>query len=240
MQNISPMKNDDLKFAIVGTGSIAGHFIKSIQELDGCSIVALCSSSEKRASEASEKFNIEAYHNFDALLGEENVDIVCICTASGFHLEPALKAAEAKKHVLCEKPLEINVERVDLMIKACQEHNVKLGCIFQNRFSSDFQKAREAVSSGTLGKLVAINAMVPWYRDHDYYANSNWRGTLLGDGGGALINQGIHTVDLFQLMGGDIKGVQGLVRTMTHDIEGEDLAMAMVEFESGRLRSDSG
>jgi predicted dehydrogenase len=226
---------DELRFAIVGTGSIAGHFIKSIKEIDGCTVSALCSSSESRAKEAFERFQIKTYSNLTSLLEEEDVDIVCICTASGFHLDPALQAARAGKHILCEKPLEINVQRVDQMIAVCEENSVKLGCIFQNRFSEDFIRTHDAVKSGILGKLVAINAAVPWYRDHDYYGKSAWRGTLLGDGGGALINQGIHTVDLFQFVGGNITEVQGLVRTMAHDIEGEDLAQAMVVFENGAL-----
>ncbi|MBK8504806.1 MAG: Gfo/Idh/MocA family oxidoreductase [Saprospiraceae bacterium] len=224
-----------LHFAIVGTGSIAGHFIRSIQEIDGCEVAALCSSTQQRALAAREKYNIEAYSDLSVLLQHEQVDIVCICTASGLHLQAAVIAANAGKHIICEKPLEIDTQRVDQMIQACDDNQVKLGCIFQNRFSEDFVKLRQMVESGLLGKMVAINAMIPWYRSDSYYGDSHWRGTLDGDGGGALINQGIHTVDLFQLLGGPVAEVFGKVLTTTHDIEGEDLAMAVVTFKSGLI-----
>ncbi len=225
----------NLNFAIVGTGSIAGHFIKSIAEIGDCTVTALCSSNASRAKTAEEKFGIITYYDLPELLEQENVDIVCICTASGHHLESARQAAIAGKHVLCEKPLEITTARVDQMISICEQNKVKLGCIFQNRFSDDFNRLRKAVESGVLGKLVALNALIPWYRSDSYYGDSQWRGTLSGDGGGALINQGIHTVDLFQLLGGDIREVYGQIRTMTHTIEGEDLAMAIVTFSEGTL-----
>lgn len=223
----------ELQFAIVGTGSIAGHFIKSINEIEGCSISALCSSNEERAKAAQNKYNIRSFTNLEQLLKQMPADILCICTASGNHLEPALQGAKAGKHILCEKPLEINTERVDRMIDTCRSHGVLLGCIFQNRYSSDFIRLQKTVSAGLLGKLVAINAIIPWYRSDSYYGDSNWRGTLDGDGGGALINQGIHTVDLFQSIGGPVKEVFGKVQTTTHAIEGEDLAMAIVTFASG-------
>jgi len=224
-----------LNFAIVGTGSIAGHFFKSITELDDCKVSAVCSSSPERALIAEEKFGVKAYYDVDTMLDKAEVDVVCICTASGDHLEPALAAASRGKHVLCEKPLEINLSRIDQMISACKSADVKLGCIFQNRYSEDFLRLHKAVLGGMLGKLVAVNAFVQWYRDDAYYGDSPWRGTLKGDGGGALINQGIHTVDLFQLIGGKISEVHGVVRTTTHDIEGEDLAMGTVVFENGAL-----
>jgi len=225
----------ELQFAIVGTGSIAGHFIKSINEIEGCDIAALCSTSSERARTAEEKYGIRTFADLTRLLEEVSIDIICICTASGNHLEPALIGAKAGKHILCEKPLEINTERIDLMIKTCLEANVLLGCIFQNRYSPDFVRLQKAVIGGLLGKLVAINAMIPWYRSNSYYGDSIWRGTLKGDGGGALINQGIHTVDLFQLIGGPVKEVFGKVQTTTHAIEGEDLAMAIITFENGLI-----
>lgn len=225
----------DLKFAIVGTGAIAGHFIRSIQEIEGCAITALCSSDPQRALQAEAKYGIPGYSDLEALLAKEEVDIVCVCTASGHHLEPALIAAKAGKHVLCEKPLEITPARVDRMIKSCADNEVLLGCIFQNRFSPDFMRLQQVVEAGWLGKLVALNAVIPWYRDDQYYGKSTWRGTLEGDGGGALINQGIHTVDLFQVIGGPVREVFGRIQTTTHAIEGEDLAMAIVTFTSGLL-----
>lgn len=221
--------------AIVGTGSISHHFAKSIHDLGNATLVAVCSSSPERARMAEESFGVTAYHSLPDLLASEAVDVVCVCTESGNHLEPTVLAAQAGKHVICEKPLEVSAARAQQMIDVCRENNVKLGCIFQNRYSEDFQLLQGAVRSGMLGKLLVGNAYVKWFRDDDYYAGSKWRGTLEGDGGAALINQGIHTVDLLLAIMGAPTEVYAKVRTMTHDIEGEDVAIAMLSFKNGAL-----
>lgn len=222
-------------FGIVGTGSISGHFVKSIGQIEGAQLMAMCSSSPERADTARQRYEVPVYSDLIQMLAREEIDVVCICTASGMHLTPAKVAAEHGKHVLCEKPLEINTSRIDEMINACAQNGVTLGCIFQNRYSDAFLRLRHAVEDGRLGSILALNAVIPWYRSREYYANSPWRGSLEGDGGGALINQGIHTLDLFQLLGGKVRSVSALVRTMRHKIEGEDIAMANIEFISGAI-----
>ena len=169
------------------------------------------------------------------MFSQINLDFVCICTPSGHHLEPTIAAAEKGVHVMCEKPLEISVSRATQMIDVCENNQVYLACIFQNRYSKGFKKTIETVDSGSLGKPILGNAYVKWFRDQAYYNDSNWRGTLKGDGGAALINQGIHTVDLLLRSMGPVKSVFAKTKTLTHAIEGEDLATAIVEFENGAI-----
>lgn len=223
------------KFGVIGLGNIAFHHIKSIQEIEGCELVAVTSSSEEKRLNAQKEYNVEAYSNYQDMFKNVNLDFVCICTPSGYHLEPALAAASNGVHVICEKPLEVTMDRGSKMVEACEKNNVYLGCIFQNRYSQDFQKIIETLETGVLGKLLLGNAYIKWFRDQDYYNNSNWRGTIEGDGGAALINQGIHTVDLLIRAIGPVKSVFAKTKTVTHDIEGEDLATAIVEFENGAI-----
>ena len=229
------MENQILRFGIIGTGSIAGHHIRSIKDIKDCEVVALCSTSFQRAQLAEDQFGIKTYSDYHEMFRKELLDVVCILTKSGNHLEPTLAAAAAGKHVITEKPLEINLERADQMIKACQDANVKLACIFQNRYTIAYQKLKKAVDEGRLGKLIMGNAYIKWYRNEEYYQKSDWKGTILGDGGAALINQGIHTIDLLLDIMGEVKNVTGKARTMVHDIEGEDLGLALIEFQSGAL-----
>lgn len=233
-------KNAIINFAIIGTGAVAIHHVKSIQELPNARLVAVCSSSPERALLAKEKFGVPAYSDYHELLAKEDIQVVCICTASGDHLEPTLAAAAAGKHILTEKPLEVSLERADQMIRACKEAGVKLGCIFQNRFNPDFQQLEKAVKAGELGELILGNAYIKWFRSSEYYASSDWRGTLAGDGGAALINQGIHTIDLLQCMMGAVESIYGKVRTTKHPIEGEDLGVAMLTFKNGALGTIEG
>lgn len=222
-------------FAIIGTGSIAGLHLTAIQDIKDAKVVALCSSSAERAEQAEEKYGISTYHDLNSMFDQEQIDGVIICTASGNHLEPCEEAAKRGIHVLSEKPLEVTMERAQRMIDVCQENQVKLACVFQSRFKPDYQRLYNAVRDHKLGKLIMGNAFINWYRPEEYYSSSPWRGTLKGDGGAALINQGIHTIDLLQNVMGPIKSVTARVKTVVHDIEGEDLGVAMIEFENGAM-----
>ena len=227
--------NDQFRVAIVGTGSIAGHFFKSIADIPNASVVAMCSSSVERAKQAEGQYNVPVYHDLSTMLNKEVIDVVCICTASGHHMEPAILSAEHGKHIICEKPLEITKERAMQIIRVCEKHNVFISGIFQNRYSKDFLELKSAVDSGMLGKLLVGNAYIKWFRDDQYYASSPWRGTISGDGGAAFINQGIHTIDLLLHIMGEVDEVYAKVKTMTHQIEGEDVGIAVLEFKSGAL-----
>ncbi len=224
-----------LNFAIVGTGSIAGLHLTALKDIPDIEVVALCSSSEERAAEAQTKYGINTYHDLDTMFDQEKIDAIIICTASGQHLDPCVRAAHRGIHVLSEKPLEVTMERAQKMIDVCQENQVKLACVFQSRFKPHYRRLKEAVDQNKLGKLLLGNAYIKWYRPKEYYSSSPWRGTLAGDGGASLINQGIHTIDLLQDVMGAVKSVTAKVKTTVHDIEGEDLGVAMIEFENGAL-----
>ncbi|HLT94632.1 MAG TPA: Gfo/Idh/MocA family oxidoreductase [Membranihabitans sp.] len=227
--------NGTFNFAIIGTGSIAGLHIKAITDIPHARVVALCSSSPERAVQAEEKFGIKTYFDLDTMFDAQSIDAVIICTASGSHLEPCKASAQRGIHVLSEKPLEVTLERAREMIDVCRENQVKLACVFQSRFKPDFQRLYDAVQNNQLGKLILGNAFIIWYRPEEYYSSSPWRGTLEGDGGAALINQGIHTIDLLQNVMGPVKSVTAKVKTVVHDIEGEDLGVAMLEFQNGAM-----
>lgn len=224
-----------IKFGIIGTGAVANQHINSIRAIANAQLVAIASSSSERAKIATQKFGVKCYDNYLEMLDSELLDIVCICTASGKHLEPTLAAAQRGIHILTEKPLEITLARADEMISACEVANVKLGCAFQNRFHPNFIKIKQAILQNKLGRLLLGNAYIKWYRDPNYYASSSWRGTLAGDGGAALINQGIHTIDLLLDIMGTVKNVFGKTQTTWHDIEGEDLGAGIITFESGAM-----
>lgn len=225
---------------IIGTGSIAGVHIQSVRELENCQLLGLASSSRERARAAAEKYGLRVYEDYHNLLKDNDIRLVIICTHSGNHLEPTLAAAAAGKHVLVEKPLEVSLKRADQMIEGCRQAGVKLGCIFQNRFSPDYQRLKNAVTAGELGKLNLGNAYIKWYRDPAYYDSSDWKGTIKGDGGAALINQGIHTIDLLLDIMGDVASVFGKVKTVKHQIEGEDLGVGLISFASGALGTVEG
>lgn len=232
--------NKPLGIGVVGLGSIANHHIKSVLEIADARLVAVSSSDGKKRKDAEETYGVKALADYRQMVRLPEVDIVIICTPSGFHLEPALAAANAGKHVVVEKPLEITADRTRQIIAACEKGGAKLACIFQNRFSEDFQKVFQAVQAGDLGRLVLGNAYIKWFRSQEYYDSASWRGTKMGDGGAALINQSIHTIDLLLHVMGPVKSVSGMVKTLTHKIEGEDVGVGNIEFENGALGTIEG
>jgi predicted dehydrogenase len=165
-----------------------------------------------------------------------HVDAVIVCTPSGSHLEAAVRAARAGKHVLVEKPLEVTAERCDQIIEACEQNRVWLATVFQSRFHESAQAMKQAVTDGRFGTIALATATVQWFRDQAYYDSSPWRGTWSLDGGGALMNQAIHNVDLLQWLMGAVRSVTAHVATLAHQrIEVEDCAAAALEFTSGAL-----
>ena len=224
-----------LGIGIIGTGSIAAKHALAIDELKDAELLAICHHNPVKAAAAQSVFGVTGYSELDEFLSHPGLDIVCICTPSGVHLDPALAAARAGKHVMIEKPLEVTLGRIDRLIEACDFGGVKLAVIFQNRFSPDYQQLKAGVEAGVFGRLLMGNAYVNWFRETAYYETSQWKGTINGDGGGAFINQGIHTVDLLLDLMGDVKSVFGQVQTALYKIEGEDLGAAVLNFENGAL-----
>ncbi|NNE77291.1 MAG: Gfo/Idh/MocA family oxidoreductase [Pricia sp.] len=225
---------------IIGTGSIVHTYAKCISELSNVDLVALYTKSSSRTAEVEDEFGVPVYSNMDDFLASEEMDLICVCNESGRHGEAIKASAMAGKHVLCEKPLEVTTEKIDEVIEVCKKQNIKLGCVFQNRCSQDYRIVEEAVKSGKLGKLLMGNAQINWYRSDEYYAKSDWRGTLEFDGGAAFMNQGIHTIDLLINSMGDVQSVFGDVNTMVHEIEGEDVGAGLLKFENGAIGTITG
>lgn len=220
---------------IIGTGAIALKHAQAIAELEGARVLGLFNPNPKSAEAARSRFSEPVFSDLDGFLGMDGLDVVCVCTPSGMHLEPGLAAIRAGKHLVVEKPIEIDLARADQLIEAAEQKGVKLAVIFQNRFSPDYQKLKQAVDAGVFGRLLMGNAYVNWFRNSAYYSGSTWKGTLKADGGGALINQGIHTIDLLLDLMGGVKTVYGQVQTALYPIEGEDLGAALVNFKNGAL-----
>lgn len=221
-------------FAIIGCGNISHTHAEAIQSITNANLLAIYSRDIQKANKFASSYACQAYDNLEALLSNEDLDIVAIATPSGAHLEPALKAAEAKKHVIVEKPLEISIDRINQMISACKDNNVKLSGIFNRRFNPAVRKLKQAIELGRFGQVSMVDAQIKWYRDQAYYDSGAWRGTKLLDGGGALMNQGIHTIDQLLYFAGDVKRLSATTALLTHqNIEVEDCAVAILEFENG-------
>lgn len=223
-------------FGIVGCGMIAEFHAQAIQAMEGGHLACVFSRNIENAKKVAETYNCAAYDNYDAFLKHEGLDIVSIATPTGAHLDPAVKAANAKKHIICEKPIEVTLERVDQVIQACEENGVKLAGIFPRRFNSAVKEFKKAVETNKLGTLTMADAYIKWYRTQEYYDNGEWRGTWKLDGGGALMNQGIHTIDLLYHLAGDVETVSAFATCRIHEgIEVEDLAVATIKFKNGAL-----
>jgi len=188
------------------------------------------------AASCAEAQGSRAYHELDAMLADDAVDVVTICTPSGAHRDPAAAALNAGKHVLVEKPLEITLARCDDIIAAAEENGVKLGTIMPSRFSEANLTLKRAIDAGRFGRLTLGDTYVKWWRTQEYYDSGGWRGTWSLDGGGAYMNQAIHNVDLLYWFMGDVAEVCGLTDTLAHErIEVEDTGTAIVRFKSGAL-----
>ena len=223
-------------FAILGTGLISKFHARAVRDLPGAKLVAVCSRERSRAEAFAAEFGCAAFDSLDAMLAHPEVDILTITTPSGAHLEASVAAAKAGKHVLCEKPLEITLERVDAMIAAHQAAGTQLGCTFQFRYMPALQPIREALSEGRFGKLTYAGAYVPWWRSDEYYFGSSWHGTQSLDGGGALMNQAVHMIDLLCDLLPPVESVSAFTSSVGHEgIETEDAAAAALRFQGGAV-----
>ncbi len=227
------MRMKELGFGIVGGGVIGPFHSKAIGDVKGARVVAVCDVVEAAAKKFGEEAGVDYYTDLSEMLKREDLDVLDVCTPSGLHTRLGIAGAEAGKHVLVEKPIDITLERADALISACEKAGVKLGVIFQHRFDAATSKLKTAVDEGRFGKLVLGDAYVKWYRTQDYYDKGGWRGTWKYDGGGSLINQSVHTIDLQRYIMGDPAWVFGKIGVMTHEIETEDLSLAILEFKNG-------
>ncbi len=216
---------------------IAGYHATAIERTAGARLVAVCRSGAARAAEAQARFDVPCETSYDALLARDDIDVVCVCTPSGQHAQQTIAAARAGKHVLVEKPIALSLEDADAMIDACRLAGVLLAVALQRRTDPAFRSARAAIEQGKLGRLVLGSVSVPYVRPQSYYDSAAWRGTWSLDGGGALMNQGVHLADLLLWYMGDAVEVHAAADTLAHPIEVEDCLAATLRFANGALGS---
>ena len=222
-------------FGIVGAGLIADFHARAIGDIPNAKLVACCDKIPERAKKLADKYSCKAFDNYDDMFEMEKLDIVTIATPSGLHKEPVVAAAKASKHVICEKPLEVTLSRIDAMIEAHKKAGTLLGGVFQNRFTDAQVVLKEAINSGSFGTITYAGVYVPWWRSEEYYKNS-WHGTWKLDGGGALMNQSIHMVDMLCDLMPPVDSVQAYTAKLGHpQIEAEDSAVAVLHFTNGAL-----
>jgi predicted dehydrogenase len=221
-------------FGIVGAGLIADFHARAIGDIPNAKLIACCDKIEDKAKALAEKFKIEAFADYEEMLKNDQIDIVTIATPSGFHMEPTVAAAKAGRHVVCEKPLDITLDRIDAMIEAHEKSGTRLGGIFPYRFNDMMVPLREAINSGRFGVITYASIYVPWWRTDEYYKDS-WHGTWKLDGGGALMNQSIHMVDMLCDVMPPIESLQAFTATLGHKMETEDTAAAVLRYSNGAL-----
>ncbi len=231
--------SDKLGFALVGCGMIARFHARAIAEIPEARVAALVSRNPAHAEKLLAETGTPAcpvFSSVEAAVKAPGVDAVIVTTPSGAHLEPAVAAADAGKHVVVEKPLEVTAERCDRIIAACDKNRVKLCTIFPSRFADSSRVLKAAVEAGKFGRLTLGETTCKWWRSQAYYDEGGWKGTQALDGGGALMNQAIHNVDLLLWLMGDATHVSGFTATLAHErIEVEDTAVAVLRFANGAL-----
>ena len=224
-----------LNFALIGCGRISKKHIEAIQNIENAEIIAVCDIVEDRAKAVADSLGVRYYADYNDMLEKEpNIDVVNILTPSGTHAKITIDIAKYKKHIIVEKPMALKLEDADEMIKVCDENNVKLFVVKQNRYNVAIQKLREGIKKNRFGKLVLGTVRVRWRRDQNYYDLDNWRGTWWGDGG-VLTNQASHHIDLLEWMMGDVESVMCMTKTQLVNIETEDTAVAILKFKNGAL-----
>lgn len=229
------MDKQEVGFGIVGAGMIAPIHIEAIEATRHARFVAIADPIEERAAKLGAEHNARWYSDHRRMLQDREIDVVCVCTPSGMRGQVAVDAARAGKHVLVEKPLETTLQKADAVIKACDDAGVMLAAVMQCRFLKGNADLKSDIIANRLGKLVLGDAQVKWHRPQSYYDSSSWRGTWKLDGGGALMNQGIHYVDLLQWFMGPVEIVTAHTATLTRRIEVEDTAVAILKFANGAL-----
>ena len=220
---------------LIGGGNISQTHARAARAISGVEIAAIFGANADKVARLCREHGATPYHDFEAFLAHRPMDLVVIGSPSGLHATQGIAAARRGLHVLTEKPIDISTERADALIDAAARSRVKLGVIFQDRLKPDIRRLEHWLDSGVFGKPLFADARVKWFRPPEYYGNSKWRGTFALDGGGALINQGVHTVDLLLWLLGDVTRVQARTATALHKIEAEDTAVAVLEFASGAL-----
>jgi len=223
-----------IKWGIIGCGVIAPWHADSVVDSQYAELVAACDIDEEKGKEfAQQHGGVAFYQDYRQMLTRGGIDAVSVCTPSGLHAEMTIAAARAGVHILCEKPMAITVPQLDAMVEAVHKAGVKLGVIFQRRTYETSKRVRAAVQSGLLGKMTLGDAYLKYYRSPAYYRSAGWRATWALDGGGALMNQGVHGIDLLVWVMGDVQSVYAKAEAKARDIEVEDTCVALLTFKNG-------
>ena len=220
---------------LIGAGNISDTHARAIREIPGAVVAAVVAPTRAHAEQLASRHGAAAYDSLDRFLDHRPLDLVVVGSPSGLHAEHGIAAAERGLHVLVEKPIDVTTARADALIDTAARAGVTLGVIFQDRLKADVRRMKALVDGGRLGQPILAAARVKWYRPPSYYEQSRWRGTRALDGGGALMNQGVHTVDLLQWLFGPARRVTAKAAAALHRIEVEDTSVALVEFASGAL-----
>src|SRR2546425_3977054 len=226
---------EKLRFGIVGCGVIGPVHAEAISSLLDAQLVAVIDLVPEKAQKLAEQYGATSYTHLQDMLDRERLDVVDICTPSGLHGELACQVMRSGRHVIVEKPMEIRRAAIEEMLRVQQETGMKLAVISQHRFDPVTRQVHDLVEEQAFGRLVLGNAIIPWWRSQAYYDSGAWRGTWELDGGGVLMNQSIHSIDLLQWLMGPVKSVFAYTDTLVHRMETEDVAVAVLRFASGAL-----
>ncbi len=230
------MAEREIGFGVVGLGMGAYH-ASAIKQAKGAKLVALCDIDEERLNKTNESYKVKTYVNYGDMLKDKEIDVVNVCVPSYLHVDLALLAVNAGKHIIVEKPVDISVDKINKLIETGKKAGVKMGGIFQSRTTALNKRIKDAIDKGRLGKMISVHGILPWYREQSYYQgkHGSWKGTWDKDGGGSLMNQGVHTVDLVQWFGGRVKSVFGAYGVFAHDISAEDSTASVLKFANGAI-----
>jgi len=218
---------------VIGCGVISPVHFDALAQVERANLMATCDIIEDRARSAAEKYAAEAsYTDYNELLARDDIDFVHVTTPSSHHHEVSIAASKAGKHSFVTKPIDVTLANIDAMIQAAEDNGVKLAAVHQFRAYASYSALKTAIDEGRLGEIYYGNALVPWWREQSYYTD-RWQGTWEWDGGGALMNQSVHWVDLLLWVMGEVDSVGAYAATMAHDMETEDIGTAAIQFRSG-------
>lgn len=223
-----------INYAIIGCGHIAKKHAEAISKAPDSKLIAVCDTVPARMEFYKENYNVDTYTDLDDMLKDDTINVIAICTPSGLHAPLAIKAANAKKHIVVEKPIALTLEDADTIINVCKVNDVKLAVVHPNRFRPVMMEFKKIVEESKLGKISHSNATVRWNRNQEYYDQAPWRGTKEFDGG-VLMNQAIHNLDLLIWFMGEVDEVYSMDATRLRNIESEDLSTGVIRFKSGAL-----
>ncbi|WP_182200635.1 Gfo/Idh/MocA family protein [Paraliobacillus salinarum] len=223
------------RVAIIGCGNIFPMHAASITEREDLDLIAVCDIKKERADEKARQYSAKAYENYEDMMDQEELDVVHICLPHYLHAPASMAATKRKIHVMTEKPMTIEYEDAKAMIDSAKENGVTLGVIFQNRYNPGSQLIKNMLHSGELGKVKAGKLQVTWDRSDEYYQNSDWKGTWDKEGGGVIIDQAIHTLDLMRwFVDSELKYVDASISNRAHQlIEVEDAAEGVIAYRNG-------